>query len=156
MHTQMRSLACVHILEACLSRFFTFSRKAPTQVPCRTPFPLRHCTNIVLVMEWNKAPSSPAQLPVLYHSSSMQRAPSKHPALQASPVQRTIFSCSTAILEFVADWLLLGVWAVSSSGMSGLLSNHSRIPGQGGWLEALITALSLLKLQQEHFSLFYN
>lgn len=58
----------------------------------------------------------------------------------------TIFSRSTAILEFVADWLLLllGVWAAISSGMSGLLSNHSRVPGQGGWLGALITTLCWL------------
>lgn len=71
----------------------------------------------------------------------------------------TIFSRSTAILEFVADWrlllllLLLGVWAVISSGMSGLLSNHSRVPGQGGWLGALITTLPAVA---RTFSLFYK
>jgi len=58
----------------------------------------------------------------------------------------TIFSGSAAILEFVADWLLLGVWAAISSGMSGPLSNHSRVPAQGGRLGALITTLSPLKL----------
>lgn len=71
-------------------------------------------------------------------------APSTHPALHPSPVLMTIFSSSAAILEFVADWLLLGVWAAISSGMSGLLSNHSRFPVQGGQFEALIATLSLL------------
>lgn len=102
------------------------------------------CTTVLTLFldrGWNKPPSSPALSFFL-----LPRALSKHPARHPSPVQMTIFSRSTAILEFVADWLLLllGVWAAISSGMSGLLSNHSRVPGQGGWLGALITTLCWL------------
>lgn len=143
MHTNAWTHWHVHIFICPLSFFFTL-RKHSHRFPAGLHFLCTTVLTLFLDMEWNKPPSSSAPLPVLCHSSSMHRAPSTHPVLRPSPVQMSIFSSSTAILEFVADWLLLGVWAAISSGMSGLLSNHSRVPEQGGWLGALITALSLL------------
>lgn len=142
----MDSLACAQFYKSSFI-FFFFSLslgKHSHWFPAGLLFLCATVLTLFLDMEWNKPASSPAQLPVLYHSSSIQWAPSTHPALRPSPVQMTIFSSSAAILEFVADWLLLVVWAAISSGMSGLLSNHSRVPVQGGRLEALITTLGLL------------
>lgn len=117
-------------------RCFNTPHPQLTLLPCRTPLPLRHCANIVsgYGMEetslFSRTLSSP--LSFILHTHTQLSNP--------SPVQMTIFSCRAAILEFVADWLLRVVWAAISSGMSGLLSNHSRVPAQGGRLEALITS----------------
>lgn len=135
----------VRIFTSPLLRFSLPLGKLSHKFPAGRRFLCTTVLTLFLDRGWNKPASSPAPLPVLCHSFSLQRALSKHPARRPSPVQMTIFSRSTAILEFVADWLLLlGVWAAISSGMSGLLSNHSRVPGQGGWLGALITTLCWL------------
>lgn len=155
-HSNTRPLSHVRILISPLSPSSFPLGQISHKFPAGRCFLCTAVLTLFLAGGWNQPPSSPAPLPVLYHSS-LQRAPSKHPARHPSLVQMTIFSRSTAILEFVADWLLLllllGVWAVISSGMSGLLSNHSRVPGQGGWLGALITTPPAVA---RTFSLFYK
>lgn len=143
-HTQTHGFTCRCTVLYDVLFFLLSLGKHSRWFPAGLLFLCATVLTLSLHMEWNRLPFSSAQLPVLYHSSSIQRALSTHPALCPSPVQMTIFSSSAAILEFVADWLLLVVWAAISPGMSGLLSNHSRVPAQDGWLGALITTLSLL------------
>lgn len=130
--------------------------KALTLLPCRTPLPLRHCANIVSgygMEETSLMLSSP--LSFILHAAGPVHTHTHTQFSNPSPVQMTIFSCRAAILEFVADWLLRVVWAAISSGMSGLLSNHSRVSAQGGRLEALITSEPAVA-RGENISLSYS
>lgn len=115
------------------------SHRFLTHIPAGLLFLCTAVITLWLDMEWNKPPSFPAQLPLLYHSSSIQRPPPRT-KLSIGLLSRWLFLASALLFW---NLLLTGCcWVSGRRSLQECLAHSQTTPesqcradGSGLWLQ---------------------